>query len=248
MADTTRQEEKPSSQLEGSTDRRSWQKARKWFISVLIIFVFSAFTEKIVDLLSPEFREKLRNLNDSFVRGVEQVDPFKLSRLFYRCIWNGPPSGDVQEIYDRLLPSKLKPPILPGFKPLSRPWAKEGYITRVMDAGIYTGEIVIAGGMVSIAMAIIALTLGVLMLVGADIKSPLVYVLLAPIIGGCFLWVLLLIMRLAGLLFGWLLETAQLASAISTTIPFFKLVVLAVVKEREHHITSKVMERIKGEP
>jgi hypothetical protein len=247
MADTTRQKEKPSSHPEGPTDRRSWQKVRKWFISVLIIFVFSAFTEKIVDLLSPEFREKLQNLNDSFVKGVQQVDPFKLSRLFYRCIWDGPPSGDVQEIYDRLLPSQLKPSMSPGLKPPSRPWAKEGYIIRVIDAGIYTSEIVIAGGMVSVAMAILALTLGILMLIGADIKSPLVYVLLAPIMGGCFLWVLLLIMRLAGLLFGWLLETAQLASAISTTVPFFKSVVLAVVKEREHHITSKVMERIKGE-
>jgi hypothetical protein len=47
-------------------------------------------------------------------------------------------------------------------------------------------------------------------------------------------------MWLAGLLFGWLLASAE-------TIAYFGVIGTAVVKEKEHHVTGKIIARLTGQ-
>ena len=225
MTATSKHEESPSLPQEPSS-RFRWQNIRKWVISMLVIFVFSACTEKAAELLSKESSERIRGFNDSFIHDLKQVDPFRLSKIYYLYIWNGPPSAQLPQ--EGIAEKILKLP------------------ERSIYAVAPTFRAVIAGGMVSILLAVTALGLGAFVLKANDAtfwSFPL-----APIIGSCFLWALLLITHLAMLLFGWFLEAAGLISAISTTIPLFGWVISTATKEREHHITDKVIERLTRRP
>jgi hypothetical protein len=128
-------------------------------------------------------------------------------------------------------------------------------LERIMPGLGYTFEIVADGGAVSIITAVIALAFGALVVWWTEIArsknaaaAAFSYVLLTPIIGCCFLWLLLHIMGFAGRIFGGVLSMAESWAAVSTGLPtIFGLIFSAVGKEREHHITSNIMKRIVGD-
>ena len=96
-------------------------------------------------------------------------------------------------------------------------------------------------------MATIAFFLGVLVLLVLRIKVWQLHVLLAPVIGSFYLWALLQIMCLAGVLFSWLTVLAQLYVGIGVTGALVGYLGRAVILEREHHISSKVINRMAGQ-
>ena len=73
-----------------------------------------------------------------------------------------------------------------------------------------------------------------------SLVGTLYLLLLVPLIGSVFVWLLITIMWLAGLLFGWLLASAE-------TIAYFGVIGTAVVKEKEHHVTGKIIARLTGQ-
>jgi hypothetical protein len=127
-------------------------------------------------------------------------------------------------------------------------------LKRIIPAVGYTLEAVADGGTISIITAVIALSFGAFVVWWSEISQSKIsavvvfsYLMLAPIVGCCFLWLLLHIMRFAGHEFGGVLNIAESLSAASTTLPvFLSLIFSAVAKEREHHITSNVIKRIVG--
>ena len=58
------------------------------------------------------------------------------------------------------------------------------------------------------------------------------------------MWLLITIMWLAGLLFGWLLVSAQTIAYFGVTVTCF---IKAVVKKKEHHVTSEIIARLTGQ-
>jgi hypothetical protein len=119
---------------------------------------------------------------------------------------------------------------------------------RIIPGALYTVKIVVSEGWVSILTALVALFVGFAFAREflSDAETPLIGKLCAllavPLIGSVFVWLLLTIMWLAGLLFGWLLVSAP-------TVAFFSMIgtcIKAVVKEREHHVTGQIIARLTG--
>jgi hypothetical protein len=190
------------------------QKIGRWLISTVVIFAVSAVTEKLLDLFSAESRESLREANKHFVASVEHTDPFNLARLFYSQIFYPHPGG------------------------------AQFFSGKVFDAAIYSAKHVWAGGAPAILTAVLALVVGVAVLAKSKSVNLPFGILLTPVVGGCFVWLVLKAMWLAGLLFGWLLAAAGMIAYASVTIPVVGYGISAVVKEREHHFTNKIVKSL----
>lgn len=213
------------------SDNSRWLKIRNWLIRIGVIMVLLSI-EKVVEHVS--LRE-LTELNSSFVNGVQEVDPFGLARLFYDYLLHGAP--------------REPPPTLYGFQiPRSEPPESVGFGTvlyRIIPGAFYTARIIVSKGWVSTLTALVAVFLGFACMWSSlkeeeSLYSKLLMLLAVPLIGSVFVWVLLKIMWIAGLLFGHLLVSAQ-------TIAYFSVVgacAEAVVKEQEHHFTSKIIARL----
>lgn len=55
---------------------------RNWLIHVLVIFVVSSAWEKVYEHVSKDSIKHVRDANESFVKGVEAVNPFNLWNIF----------------------------------------------------------------------------------------------------------------------------------------------------------------------
>ena len=65
-----------------------WQQVKYWLLSVLIIVVVSAVVEKVFE---HETIEYVKEVNESFVHHVKEVDPFFLAANFYGYLLTGVP-------------------------------------------------------------------------------------------------------------------------------------------------------------
>ena len=118
-------------------------------------------------------------------------------------------------------------------------------LLRVIPGAYYTVLAIISAGWVSCLTSVTALFLGY-SAVKSEIKQddgPPFILLAVPIIGCVLVWLLLMIMGLAGWLFGELLAGAEMVAAFSVVPP----VAWALVKKGEHDVTGKITQGITGQ-
>jgi hypothetical protein len=217
----------------------------RYIVTVIVVTIVSGCVEKAFEPHSQQSREYLSQHNDHFVKGIEQIEPFRLGRVFYGALWNGPPQPWAQQ----------------GFAPYPDPkglaqaavdllFQVEWVLTRIAGAIAYTYQNIASGGLPSAGVAIMAILFGYLVMRRAAEESggrigP-VHLFLMPAIGACFVWAIIIPMWTAGKLFGWALAAAQLiagCSAAGTAFGWAGWQALRVVaKEREHHITDSIVE------
>ena len=217
-------------------------KIRNWFIRIVVILALTTVVEQVAKHVSRDSLTELTKINHSFVKGIGEINPFRLAGLFYNYLVYGPPREPEPRstLYGFQIPRpRAEPPQSGGT--LMMFW-------RIIPGAFHTAKTVVFGGWISILTALVALFLGFACVwsnlkKGESIYVALLLLLAVPLIGSVFLWVLLAIVWLTGLLFGWLLVSAQ-------TIAYFSVVgacVKAVVTEREHDVISKIIARLTGQ-
>lgn len=213
---------------------------RHWVIAFLVINVSSAVIDH---LLEPESRERLRHANEVFVRSVEQVDPFRLARTYWNYV-----SYDVSPNLPGVptIPTDPNDPIARAARELNQPHSAAEKAGRMAGRAIGGAFWVIVwacstGGAVSIVVTVIAVALAYLLVTGGgEQEVTLFHILLVPFLGSFLVFLLLLLMRLAAVLFGGLLDAAQLLAAVNATM--FGL----FWRVGEHHATTSLIERLAG--
>ena len=210
-------------------------KIRNWLISFAVILVITVLEKVIEHHVSPDSLN-LTEINKSFVKEVGEVNPFKLARVFYDYLLQGAPREPSPTLYGFPIPRTPEPPQSVGFGTV---------LWRIIPGAFFTARTIVSEGWVSTLTALVGLFLGFAG-VWPELKKheslvgTLYLLLLVPLIGSVFVWLLITIMWLAGLLFGWLLASAE-------TIAYFGVIGTAVVKEKEHHVTGKIIARLTGQ-
>jgi hypothetical protein len=226
-----------SSSKPGDNSRRL--KIRNWLIRIAVIVVLSTVVEKVIGHVSDNSLDKLTQVNDSFVKGVGQVNPFNLVSVFYSYLLEGEPREPPPTLYGFRMPRAPETPQI-GSIPV--------ILWRIIPGAFYTAKIIVSEGLVSTLTALVALFLGLASVWSGlkkkgSLSETLLVLLAVPLIGSVFVWLLIAIMLLAGLLFGRLLVGAQ-------TIAWFGVVgtcINAVVKEQEHQVSGKIIARLTGQ-
>lgn len=202
-------------------------KLNKWVIAVVVISVVTAVSERIVEFLSPEWQERFHRANESFVESVQQLDPQKISRAWFEALYGvhnvGSPSPSAWEA-----PGKY----IGGFEAAAEP--------------------ILAGGPVSVCLAVVVLLTGVLLvtLAGRSQKSDKTlgyivgYVLFTPIYGAIFVKILLAIVLFVDHAFTGAVDLAATIAGLHVSFWPLALVLRAIFKEREHHITSTITHKV----
>ena len=214
-------------------------KIRNWLISVAVILVITVL-EKVIDHHVLHNSLNLTEINKSFVKGVGEVNPFKLARVFYDYLLQGAPREPLPTLYGFPFPRTPEPPQSVGFGTV---------LWRVIPGAFFTAKTIVSEGWVSTLTALVALFLGFAG-VWPELKKhesligTLYLLLVVPLIGSVFVWLLITIMWLAGLLFGWLLVSAQTVAYFGVTLTCF---IKAVVKKKEHHVTGEIIGRLTGQ-
>lgn len=208
------------------------RRIRNYSVGVLVIFVLSAIVEKCIEFFSEKGIEHLRHLNEAFINSVDQLKPWNLAKLFYAALLGN------------------------GLFEITSLCSHTGIVGRIFCAILNTPYAVFltikalsSQGPVSILTAAVAFLVGVLATVLSerrksdhyDWRDVLGIVLFAPLIGSCFMWALLGLMHLASFLFGWMLVAAGTIAGLSVTAPLIGSLGSAVVKEREHSISHKIV-------
>ncbi len=212
------------------------RRIRTYSVRVLVIFVLSAIVEKCIEFFSEKGIEHLRHLNEAFINSVDQLKPWNLAKLFYAALLGN------------------------GLFEITSLCSHTGIVGRIFCAilnspyaAFQTIKALSSQGPVSVLTALVAFLVGVLATVLSERKESDHYdwrdvlgiVLFAPLIGSCFMWALLGLMHLASFLFGWMMLVAAGAIAgLSVTAPLIGSLGSAVVKEREHSISHKIVHTL----
>ena len=193
-------------------------KLPKWLRTLATILLVVLLT-KLFEQFSEGFKEALRAADHFFKHGVEQVAPFHLCALFYRTVTDGLSSSSQ-----------------PGNASLAT------VIGLAIGAAFRTLATIFKEGPASILTAAIVLFLGISATFDRKSDHPFLATLfLSPIVGGCFLYLLLLFMLLLSTIFG---VGAAAIAYVGTTFPLVKACASVAFETKQHEVADRVVERL----
>jgi zinc ribbon protein len=193
-------------------------KLPKWLRSLAIILLVVLLT-KLFEQFSEGFKEALHAADNFFKHGVQQVAPFHLCAVFYRTIMDGLSSSSQ-----------------PGNANLGT------IIALAIGAAFQTLGTIFKEGAASILTAAIVLFLGIVFTFDRKADHPFLTTLfLAPVVGGCFLYALLLFMLLLSAIFG---AGAATIAYVGTTFPLVKACASVVFETSQHKVAERVVDRL----
>jgi hypothetical protein len=193
-------------------------KVPGWLRSLAVILVV-VLLAKLLELVSEEFKEVLHAADNFFKQGVEQVAPFHLCAVFYRTIMDGLSSSSH-----------------PGNASLGT------IIALGIGAVFQTLGTIFKEGPASILTAAIVLLVGIAFTFDRKADHPFLTTLfLAPVVGGCFLYALLLFMVLLSTMFK---AGAAAIAYVGTTVPLVKACASALLETGQHNVAERVVDRV----
>lgn len=191
-----------------------------------MLFLVGVVVEWIIERLFPAVASGWSEWNAHVVDTVYQLRPFNLSALYY------------SQVLDVIRGSHDAPGIV-IVSPLLALWMTMRDVLAHGGAGAVLGVLVMGIG------ALIALSKSTY----APGEPPHVLwrVLLVPIIGSCFTFIIYLVMFVAGPSLGWLIHGVETLVAFSVSVPLAAGLARAVLEEREHWLAHSAMNWV-GKP
>jgi hypothetical protein len=210
-------------------------KGKRWLLTIFALLVVNAVLDKV---LSTGTLAAVRKVDDAFIAQLAAVEPFHLSKLYYHFV----ASGDIQE--------RNRPTEYANF---AEEWRENSAPPPpTQNAGeflmrILAGPFVVlfhtwSEGAVAFLTTLLGLIVGTFFWWNAD-SNIYAKVLLIPVTGSVFVWVLWAIAATAGGALHWLVAPA----AMLTTIPLSGMLAKTVIDERQHVFVERAVGKlIKG--